>query len=243
MIGRDIIPALPGSLAEDSRGATILEFGLIAPTLCLLLIGAFDVGHTLYMQSVLDGAVQKAARDGTLQSAAGASSLPRDALDQLVRNQILPLNKNATIEFNRRFYRTFTDAAAAKHEDFVDTADTSSPYHDEKCNNGETFTDSNNNGVFDRDGADSIDHAGARDNVVYTVTVSYPRMFPLDRFIGGSGTTKLTASTILSNQPFGDQGEYEPPEQLNCGIGGPGEDAQPGTPASAPPAPPVEPPL
>lgn len=201
-------------LARAREGVTILEFGLIAPALCLLLVGAFDVGHTLYMQSVLQGAIQKAARDGSLESASGASADPRDALDEMVRQQLLPLNKSATITFNRRFYKTFSDAAAAKHEEFNDSA--SGIYKNGKCDNNESFVDANNNGVWDADGGDSADRAGARDNVVYTVTVSYPRMVPLDRFIGGPGVTTLTASTVLANQPFGAQSKHTTPTVRYC---------------------------
>lgn len=211
-------------LSDAQDGATLLEFGFIAPMLCLLLIGAFEIGHTLYMQSIVQGAAQNAARFGTLEKASGADSTPRDAIDQMVKNQILPLNKDAEIDITRRFYRTFSDAAAAQAEEFTDTSDVSSPYHDGKCNNGEPFVDANNNGRFDRDGADSADNAGARDNIVYTVTVSYPRMFPLHKFIGGSPTTTVTASTILANQPYGEQGTYDPPKTSNCGIGSPGVD-------------------
>jgi len=218
------ITARLAGLRDAQEGATLVEFGFIAPMLCLLLIGAFDIGHTLYMQSVVQGAVQNAARYGTLESASGADSTPRDAIDQVVKNQILPLNKSAKIDITRRFYRSFSDAAAAKAEEFTDTGDLASPFHDGKCNNGEPFVDANNNGRFDRDGADSADHAGARDNIVYTVTVSYPRMFPLNRFIGGSPTTTVTASTILANQPYGDQGTYSAPTTGNCGIGTPGAD-------------------
>lgn len=209
---------------EAQDGATILEFGLIAPALCVLLLGSLDVAHTLYMQSVLQGAVQKAARDGTLESSAGLSATPRDTIDTLVRNQLGTLNHSATITITRRFYKTFSKAAAAQAETFTDSA-APSPYRDNKCNNGEAYVDANNNGRFDRDGGDSIENAGARDNVVYTVNVSYPRMFPLDKLVGGNGTTSLTATTVLSNQPYGDQTQYNTPTARNCGVGTPGADA------------------
>lgn len=189
-------------LRRNERGTTILEFGLIAPSLIVMLMGALDFGHTLYMQSVLQGAVQKAARDGTLQQTAGTDETARNAIDTVVRNQVKTLHKQAAVTITRRFYRTFTDAAAASAETFTDTD------HDGICNHGEPFDDRNNNGVRDTDGADSADHAGARDNVVYTVALSYPRMFPIDKLIGGSGTTKLTATTVLANQPFGNQASY-----------------------------------
>ncbi|MDB5698414.1 MAG: hypothetical protein JWN69_1218, partial [Alphaproteobacteria bacterium] len=45
-------------LGADRRAATIVEFGLILPVMALLLMGAFDVGHTLYMTTTMQGAVQ-----------------------------------------------------------------------------------------------------------------------------------------------------------------------------------------
>lgn len=210
------------STAED--GVTILEFGLIAPMLCVLLLGSFDIAHTLYMKSVLQGAVQKAARDGTLETASGNTSTPRDTIDTRVSNQLKKLNNAATISITRRFYKTFSNAAAAQAEIFTDT-DAPSNFHDNKCNNNEGFQDRNGNGVFDRDGGDSAGRAGARDNVVYTVTISYPRMFPLDKLIGGNGTTTLSARTVLANQPYGDQTQYGPQIPGHCGLGSPGVEA------------------
>lgn len=197
-------------LARASEGTAVTEFGLIAPVLFVLLFGAFDVGHTLYMKSVLQGAVQKAARDSTLQSAAGNVATVRDAIDAAVEGQLRPLNRSATITFDRRFYKTFTDAAAAQAEEYNDTNDSGT------CDNGETFEDLNNNGNWDADGGNSIDRAGARDNVVYTVAVEYPALFPLYKFIGGSGTTRIEASTVLSNQPYGDQSSYDAPTTGTC---------------------------
>jgi len=209
-----IILSRLGRLRQREDGATIMEFGLIAPALMVLLFGALDVGHTLYMQSVLQGVVQKAARDGSLEDASGNDATYRTALDTAVRNQLLQLNHSADISFDRRFYRTFSDAAAAQAEEFKDS--TSGPYKNGICDNGEPFVDANNNGVWDADGGDSANNAGARDNIVYTVSVAYPRMFPLDKLIGGNGLTKLTASTVLANQPYGTQGSYAAPTVGNC---------------------------
>jgi Flp pilus assembly protein TadG len=212
------------TLARRENGATAVEFALIAPALCVLLLGSFDVGHTLYMQGVLQGAVQKASRDGTLEQAAGNVATQRDAIDQLVRDQIGKLNSAGEVAITRRFYKTFASAAAAQAESFTDSGP-GSDYRDDKCNNGESFVDANNNGRFDRDGGDSVERAGARDNVVYTVSISYPRMFPIDKFVGGHGTTTVTATTVLANQPYGDQTQYAAPTVGHCGIGVPGADA------------------
>lgn len=197
-------------LGRNQDGTTILEFGLIAPSLIVMLMGALDFGHTLYMQSVLQGAVQKAARDGTLQSSAGSDDEVRYEIDQKVRAQLTELHRQAKIDITRRFYRTFTEAQAQAQEEFTDTNG------DGICNDGEPFDDRNNNGVRDTDGADSVNNAGARDNVVYTVTISYPRVFPIDKVIGGSGTTSLTARTVLANQPFGNQDHYGAATEGHC---------------------------
>jgi Flp pilus assembly protein TadG len=202
------------TLRQADGGAALTEFGLIAPALLTLLFGAFDIGHTLYMKTVLEGAVQKAARDASLESAAGNDASVRTAIDNAVRDQILPLNSNAVITFDRRFYRTFTDAAAAQEEDFTDSA--SGTYANGICDNGETFEDINNNGVWDADGGDSINRAGARDNVVYTVNVEYPRLFPLHAFLDVPDKTSLSASTVLANQPYGDQDSYDAPTTGTC---------------------------
>jgi Flp pilus assembly protein TadG len=196
------------------EGATLTEFGLISPVLFLLLFGAFDLGHTLYMKTVLEGAVQKAARDASLESAAGNDASVRSAIDSAVEDQLRPLNGSATITFDRRFYRTFTEAEAAEAEEFTDSA--SGTFANGICDNGETFTDNNNNGVWDGDGGDSINRAGARDNVVYTVTIEYPRLFPLHTFIDVPDTMSLTASTVLANQPYGDQDSYDAPTTGTC---------------------------
>ena len=201
-------------IVHAQEGVTIVEFALIAPTLLMMLLGAFDVAHTLYMQSVLQGAVQKAARDSSLETAAGSTSTPRDTIDDRVREQVARLHKHAEVDISRRFYRTFSDAAAAQAEPFTDA--TSGVHKNGICDNGEAYEDKNNNGVWDADGGNAVNAAGARDNVVYLVSVSYPRMFPLDKLIGGNGTTSLTASTVLSNQPYGDQGSDGAPTVGTC---------------------------
>lgn len=202
------------SVLTDARGTTVMEFGLVAPILCAMMMGLFDFGHTLYMQAVLQGTVQKAARDSTLQTSNDPTS--QAALDQKVINQVLLLNHSATVSPpTRRYYKSFSAAASHTPEPLTDTN------HNGKCDPAvgatpaETFIDTNGNGVWDADGGNS--GGGAKDIIVYTVTMSYSRMFPIDKLIGGSGTTTLTATTVLANQPYGDQaGLPSSPPTLPC---------------------------
>lgn len=194
-------------LAREERGAALVEFAIVAPVMCLLLLGGFDIAHTLYMRSVLQGVVQKTARDSTLQD--GGTAEQQAAMDDHVRTQVKALANNGEIAISRRFYRTFSQAAAAKAEDWTDTN------KDGRCDDGEPYEDANLNGVWDADGGDQ-GQGGAKDAVVYTVTVKYPRMFPVTGMIGGGDTTTVMARTILKNQPFGDQGNYGDPVVRNC---------------------------
>ncbi len=190
----------------DERGMAAVEFGIVAPVLCILLLCTFDLAHTLYMQTVLQGIVQKAARDSTLED---ADTDRIDQIDAIVTSQVKALNQSVTPTFTRRYYRTFADASAAKAEPWTDTD------KDGTCDNGEPYEDDNNNAVWDKDGGNS-GQGGAKDRTLYTVNLSYPHLFPIYDFIGGSGNVSLTATTVLENQPYSDQGSYATPKVLNC---------------------------
>lgn len=196
-----------GALRRDESGATVVEFAMVAPVLGLVLLGAFDVAHTLYTRAAMQGVVQKTARDSTLES--GADATAQTALDDKVRAQVKALANNATITINRRFYRTFSDAAAARAEDWTDTNGNG------VCDGSEPYQDANRNNSWDRDGGNA-GQGGAKDATLYTVTASYPRIFPLYNLVGGSRTTTITASTVLRNQPYGDQGSYGTSQVRNC---------------------------
>lgn len=192
------------ALGSDRRGATLVEFAIVAPVMCLLFIGAMDVGHTLYMRSVLQGIMQKAARDSGLET-----GFERQAkIDNMVRDQVKAVHNGADIEFSRRYYRTFSAAALARAEPFTDTND------NKKCDNGEPYEDLNGNSVRDTDGADD-GQGGAKDSVLYTVKVSYPRMLPLHGFVDVPERTEIKGTMILANQPYGDQGS-DVPAVRNC---------------------------
>jgi Flp pilus assembly pilin Flp len=197
-------------IARDERGATVVEFAIVAPVMGLLLLGAFDVAHTLYMRAALQGVVQKAARDATLES--GLASATQTALDDKVRNQIKTLANNGTVTITRQWYRNYEQAAASRFEPWTDTNHNNTCDGPQGLTPGEPYEDSNGNGVWDALGG-NLSQGGASDAVLYTASVTYPRFFPLNNFIGGSNTTTVSAQTILRNQPYGDQGT---PEVRSC---------------------------
>lgn len=196
MIRLDRIRSALSAFRFERRGATVIEFALVAPVLAMLLMGAFDLAHRLYVESALQGVVQKTARDSSLET--GTDAEVADALDQQVRDQVLQLAPNGEVTITRRAYRNYA-AAARKAEAFTDVN------KDGTCSNGEPYEDANRNGRWDLEGG-STGQGGALDATVYTATVVYPKLFPFWKMVGSSDHATARATTVLRNQPYGDQG-------------------------------------
>lgn len=180
-------------IKHDDKGATLVEFAFVAPVLILLIMGIFDISHTQYTNALLNGAMQNAGRDLTLESA-GSNQARIDAEVESRVRIVVPTG--AEIEFEKLSHFDFSDIGEA--EEFTDEND------DGVCNNGEVFADSNENGRWDSNrGRQGV--GGARDAVLYTAVVTYQRLFPMATLAGMSETVTLRASTVLRNQPFDEQ--------------------------------------
>jgi Flp pilus assembly protein TadG len=178
-------------LATNTRGATAVEFALILPVLLTLILGTFEMGLAQYMRSVLEGAMQQAGRNSSLQS----GSTSQSAIDSYVRSQIQAVFPGATVTFARSNYTTFSDVVAP--EGFTDSNSNG------RYDSGECFVDQNGNRQWDADRAMS-GLGGANDVVLYTATVTYASTMPISGF-GFSPVQRLTSSTTLRNQPYSSQ--------------------------------------
>lgn len=199
MIGKQLI-----RLHRDTRGATIVEFALITPALMIVLMGLFDLAYNMYTNEMLNGAVQQAARASTVEGAADKQA----QLDQMVTSSVRAVAPQAEVSFSRKFYAGFSDVNRPEDWDDSDA--------DGTCDDGEAYEDANGNGIWDASaGTEGL--GGARDAVLYTVTIDYPRVFPISGFLPGqSNTYSLTASTVLRNQPYGAQNVEVAPTSGNC---------------------------
>ena len=181
--------ALLSAIARDETGATIVEFALIAPVLLMTLMGLFDFSYNIYAESVIEGAVQKAARFSSVESYANNP----EALDTAVTGAVHNVVPSADVTFVRTAYNNYSDVG--RGEDFTDTN------ADGMCNDNEPFEDLNGNGFWDASRSLG-DSAGARDTVMYEVNATYDRKFPLAEMLGFEDTVTVSAHTILRNQPF-----------------------------------------
>ena len=93
-------------MLRDERGATLTEFGLVAPILCVLIMGIFDMAHTQYTSSLVNGAMQKAGRDLTLESAGSRES----TIDASVISQVQSVvPASATVQLGKLSHFDFED--------------------------------------------------------------------------------------------------------------------------------------
>lgn len=175
---------------DDRRGATLIEFAIVCPVMLILMMGLGELTYQGYIQAVLTGAIQRAGRSSTIQAANTSQ------LDQAVMQQVWKVVHNATYVSTRKSYANFTSVAP---EPFVDTAGTGVYNQAVDC-----FTDINGNGVWDTDPGMS-GGGGASDVSVYTMTITYRRLFPVASLIGLPGNVTLTGSTTLKNQPYATQ--------------------------------------
>lgn len=176
-------------LRRDDRGTAITEFALTAPLFLLILMGIFDFSWQMYGKQVLSGAVAKAARAATLETASGSQT----ALDAAVRKQVKRVFKDANVTFTRQSYDSYDEIGDP--ENYTDSNKNG------RYDTGECFQDVNGNGSWDTDRGKS-GNGGAEDVVVYTASMKITRVLPVWRMLGQPQESTIQASTVLRNQPF-----------------------------------------
>lgn len=183
------ISRLLGALARARKGAAAIEFAMTAPIALLMVMGLADFAYQLYLQAVLSGAVQKAGRDSTIQNATPAS------IDAQVLSIVQAANKNAAYVSGYPTRMSYAQYGYISPEPFTDS--NGNGVRDP----GECFTDVNGNSTWDANPGIS-GNGGAGDTVVYTSTMTYPRLFPTGSWMGWGKQVTISATTILKNQPY-----------------------------------------
>jgi len=182
-----------GRLRGDVRGVTVLEFAFVIPPMLFLLMGGGEIVYQAYVQSILDGAIQKAGRDSAIQGGGDRA----DELDGKVLTMVRVVAKTAVIADSKRSY--YASFSRMKPETFYDT--NSNNRYDAAT---ECFDDVNGNKTWDADPG-TTGQGGANDVTLYQLKVKYDRLFPVTALLGWDGTKILTARTLLKNQPYASQ--------------------------------------
>jgi hypothetical protein len=182
----------PRLLASDD-GASAVEMAVALPVLMLLIMVMVESFTLVWVNAAMESALREAARFG-LTGWAPAGTDRRAAIMDILRRRTLGLIDEATATIEMRVFGEFDQIGVP--EPYDDTVSANGRY-----DNGENFRDINGNGRWD-DGSGSEDEGGPGEVVVYTIAYRSPFLTPLQRWIGGSGTTELRASAVVRNEPW-----------------------------------------
>jgi Flp pilus assembly pilin Flp len=180
---------LPLRLDRDQSGTTIVEFALILPVLCLLLLGFIDLGYQSYARSVVQGALHDAAR------MASVGGINMTQINTRVRQRLSNFaGTRSTVTIATE--STYDYQSVRRPEKLIiDTAPVGI------YNQGDCWEEVTGNTTRDDNRARN-GQGGADDIVRYEVTLAYPRIVPLAHMFGWSQNATIRANTVLRNQPF-----------------------------------------
>ena len=186
---------------SDESGVTAVEFGLLATPVCLLLIGGFEVAHEQYVHSVMQGALNDAARRASVESP--VIDADGDTIEAKVENSIRelagPVAVKATIDVTQTSYSQFSDIG--NPEKILTDVNGNGAFDEE---DGDCFEDANGNEEFDLDSGEE-GRGGASEVVFYEARVALPRLFPLNAVMDVSPDYVMTLKTAVRNQPYRDK--------------------------------------
>lgn len=193
-------------LATDRRGVTIVEFALVAPVMCLMMMGLGDMLYQMYAKELLDGAIQKAARDSSIQGGGQQTAeIDGEVMDMIGTIMTRPTPSCATTPPAGTYCATRRNFA-------VFSAAGPEPFNDDNANGqrdtGECYQDLNNNGSWDAvGGTGNAGQGAANDVTLYTIKVTYTRIFPVPQLLGWSPNNTIAAQALLKNQPYASRPE------------------------------------
>ncbi len=198
-------------LGRDQRGATIVEFAVIAMPMCVLLMGGLELGYNSYVRSTLQGALHDAARVAAVENPIIATDgdTVEEQVANMIKETVAHVAPNAVVDVDQKSYFEFSSIGEPEKLMTDNNGNGKYDASDEDC-----FEDANGNGTFDPDSGKSGTNGGADDVVLYTAKVSAPRILPLDRLVPGvSEKVEYTLRAAVRNQPYGQQ----PTAPVICG--------------------------
>lgn len=182
-------------LGCSDDGAAALEFALVLPPLCMILVGMFEVAMLMFTQASMEGALREAARFGMT----GSVEDPADREEQII----------AVVD-KYTFGMLDTDEMITTFEVYDSFGDSSGP---------EPYVDTNGNGQYDLgepytnlnggeppkwdDGVGEEGIGGSAEVVEYTVKYDWQVMTPfMAQFMGDNGKINLKARVVIRNEPW-----------------------------------------
>ncbi|WP_347304338.1 TadE/TadG family type IV pilus assembly protein [Croceibacterium sp. TMG7-5b_MA50] len=179
-------------LLRAREGVAAAEFAMLAPAMFLLLMGTVEAAHFLMVQTTLEGAVSRAARENAV-----ALTMGDDERDTAMRARIADIMGTFKVADGQRLEidtRVYGNFASARTEPF-DDADGNGQYDE-----GEFFQDGNGNGIRDVEVRKAGKMGEVGDVVAYSVTYPVDPVFAFLTPVFG-GPLRMTSSTVVRNEP------------------------------------------
>ena len=189
-------------LRRDERGATIVEFAFVVGPMLLLLMGGLELGYNSYVRSTMQGALNDAARTAAVEFPIinVPGSTVEEQVENLIEETVKHVAPNASIEVTQKSYFEFS---AIGNPEKLMTDNNGNGQFD--ADDNDCWEDANGNGSYDTD-AGKTGNGGADDVVLYSASISTPRILPLQNFLPGVGPTmEYTLQTAVRNQPYDKQ--------------------------------------
>ena len=174
-------------------GVTAIEFAMVVPVLCILVMGIIEFALIMMVYNVMEGATATSARTGKTGFVTTGETRQQTILDQ-ISNRAGSLLDPSKLTVTEKYYQQYDQIGQA--EPYVDTN------HNGQYDPGEPFTDINGNGVWDADmGQSGFGSAG--DIVVYTVSYPWAISTPIvSSFLGTNGIFTITTHAVVKNEPY-----------------------------------------
>lgn len=178
--------------ADDSRGTTAIEFGMISAALVTFIVGIVEFSLVMLAQNSLEAATNISSRLGKTGFTEGGLTREQTIIAEL-ENRAGSIIDTDQVEIVSKAYDQFDQIG--KPEPWNDANG------DGVVDEGE-YTDINLNGQYDED----MGAAGPGDSddvVVYTVSYPWRLFTPLiGSLFGENGIVTLTARSVVKNEPF-----------------------------------------
>jgi len=186
-------------LRRNQTGSTLVEMAFVLPVISLATIGTLEVGVTLLSITMLEGAISEASRAGMTGYA--ADGLTREEyINDLLEEKTFGMIDLDNLVIRQRVYEDFANVGLpGLPEPYTDINgdDAYTPGVDE-------YTDMNCNDQWDSE-VETPGVGGPGQIVLYEAIYDANFMTGFfSRAVGDDdGKIKLTASTVIQNEPYG----------------------------------------
>lgn len=181
---------------HDTRGAAMVEFGIIVVSLLLLVVGIVEFGLLLFTQMQLEGIMSNVSRTTIIGDSPGypdrvsyMQARMRDEASNMINGRDMILSVEPT------------QAGAVRSFVEPELCLSNPPTLGPTCPNGTPFVDRNNNGQYDA-GSLVSDVGNAGELVQFNVVLPWRFFTPLIAAFFQNGTYIIRTSVVVQNEPF-----------------------------------------